>query len=177
MVVQERQKADRQLRRVLPGVAVATVILVGGMIVSTWMISRYVNLPSVGVLALVTAQLFCAGVGAVIGSRANPHKTLLVLGGLSLLTMILARVAPQPTLSDRFVVGWNQPLWTLMVLPGVLLFACWVGVVLAWLTLSGQVETEQCVSGREDGSAQAADVAGKSQSLSPDNQMEGETVA
>lgn len=123
-----------QVRRL----GVVSVVLLAGVAVSTVMIRRYVNLALMGLWALVVSQLFTVAVGALLAFKVAARKLTPALLAVSGVALVLAIIAPRPEKVDEFVVGWSSPTWSLMVLPGVLVFGCWMGVLGMWAVLSAE---------------------------------------
>ncbi len=123
----------------LAEIAVITSVLLIGLMISAWMLDRYLNLPGlIGPVASIGMGLAAAGVGSVLAWRLSSRRLAQLLGVITAIAIILAVFAPQPRVQTGMTLSWNRRLWSSMVIPVILCFATWCGVSLTWLLLRGK---------------------------------------
>lgn len=103
-----------------------------GIGLSTVMIGQYARIGALGLVGLVGLQLLFVGLGGLLASRVRPQLLLGVLLVTTVLSAFLGVLAPRPVIGNEMVVAWRSGPWVLMVLPGVLVFATWLGAVVIW---------------------------------------------
>jgi hypothetical protein len=113
-------------------IAVTSVLMLAGIGISTLVVGQNLRLNVLSGAALAFVQLLVVGIGVLAGYRARPRVLLVVLGGLSIAVALLGALAQGPSGEGQIVVGWNYRRWILMVLPGILVFALWIGAILSW---------------------------------------------
>lgn len=116
-------------------VAFTGVVMVLGVGISTAMVTRYARLAVLGLIGLVGVQLLFVGIGFLSACRVQPQRLLGALLVASVVAGLLGVLAGQPEGGKQLMVGWRSGPWVVMVLPGVLVFAVWIGSVLRWSVL------------------------------------------
>jgi hypothetical protein len=122
-------------------IAVTGVLMLAGIGISTIVVGQNLRLNVLSGAALAFVQLLVVGTGVLAGYRARPRVLLVVLGGLSIAVALLGALAQGPSGEGQIVVGWNSRRWILMVLPGILVFALWIGTILSWTIFRGSAKS------------------------------------